>query len=128
MAEGSERDFDRVRAPLRARVRAAGRVVHFRPVRDIGLGGVCIQGAEWLRPGDACDLELDPEGDETGEDGWRILATGRVVRVQPGYGTAIEFTEMNLESFDRLDQLVVSRSRKGRRQARKRYATARKSS
>jgi len=123
MAE-SERDFDRVRAPLRARVRAAGRVVHFRPVRDIGLGGVCIQGAEWLRPGDPCDLELDPEGATQG--GW-ILATGRVVRVQPGYGTAIEFTEMNLESFDRLDQLVVSRSRRMRRQARKRYSSARKS-
>ena len=122
---GSERDFDRVSAPLRARVRAAGRVVHFRPVRDIGLGGVCIQGAEWLRPGDACDLELDPE--DAADAGW-IVATGRVVRVQPGYGTAIEFTEMNLESFDRLDELVVSRSRRSRRQARKRYAGARKSS
>lgn len=128
MAE-SERDFDRVHAPLRARVRAAGRVVHFRPVRDIGLGGVCIQGAEWLRPGDACDLELDPEGEGEGDKaGGTITATGRVVRVQPGYGTAIEFTEMNLESFDRLDQLVVSRSRRSRRQARKRYASARKNS
>jgi hypothetical protein len=34
------------------------------------------------------------------------VATGQVVRVEPGRGAAIEFTDMPLESFDKLDRLV----------------------
>jgi hypothetical protein len=48
------------------------------------------------------DITLDPF-----PNGPQIKVSGRVVRVDPGRGIAIEFTDMPLESFDHLDRLVA---------------------
>ena len=56
-----------------------------------------------LRPGDRYSLELTPQLSVSRR---RIRASGLVVRVEPGRGAAIEFTDMSVQSFDALDRLV----------------------
>lgn len=90
---------------MTARVVLPGRPVQICPVRDLGLGGLYVESAGWLRLGQTCTVELRlsaaPESPE-------IPACGRVVRVEPGEGTAVQFTELSIESFDRLDHIVFA--------------------
>jgi hypothetical protein len=74
-------------------------------VRDVGLGGVYVVGYGFLRRGDACALELRLSASPKSP---KLEVSGRVVRVEPGRGTAIEFTQMSLASFDHLDRLVAT--------------------
>ena len=60
-----------------------------------------------LRPGDRYSLELSPQLSVSRR---RIRASGRIVRVEPGRGAAIEFTDMSVQSFDALDRLVSRRA------------------
>ncbi len=77
-----------------------------RPLRDVGLGGVYVEGEGPLVVGETCRMEI-----ELGP-GARILATARVLRVEPGRGAALEFTEMTLDCFDDLDRFVDAASRR----------------
>jgi hypothetical protein len=73
-------------------------------VRDVGLGGIfVVDDCQELPDPGRMEITLDafPEGP-------RIQAAGRIVRVEPGRGLAIQFTDMPLESFDQLDRLVAS--------------------
>ena len=72
-------------------------------VRDLGLGGVFVVANAELRPGDRYSLELSPQLSVSRR---RIRASGLIVRVEPGRGAAIEFTDMSVQSFDALDRLV----------------------
>ncbi len=92
---------------MTARMSIPDRPVHVCPVRDVGLGGVYVQADGWLRAGQICALEFKlnalPESP-------MIEACGRVVRVETGGGTAIQFTQLSLEAFDRLDRIVFDRA------------------
>ena len=92
-----------MRARITARMSVPDRAVRVCPVRDVGLGGVYVAADGFLRRGDACALELCLSASPKSP---KVEVSGRVVRVEPGRGTAIEFTQMSLESFDHLDRLV----------------------
>jgi hypothetical protein len=85
-----------------ARMSSTDRTLRSCRVRDIGLGGLYVED-DHLAMGDTWSVKLLPAGDRRAS---ALEAWGRVVRVEPGQGTALEFTEMTLESFDRLDRLV----------------------
>ena len=72
-------------------------------VRDVGFGGVFVLAEGPIRAGDHVALELAPALVPRRRS---VRAKGRVVRVEPGRGIAIEFTDMTLESFDFLDRLL----------------------
>jgi len=95
------REFTRIRMRMTARMSAADRAARLCPVRDIGLGGIYVETDDCLRTGEICAMELILSPSPASP---QLRATGRVVRVEPGRGTAIEFTTMSLESFDYLDR------------------------
>ncbi len=97
------REFTRIRMRMTARVSAPDRAVRLCPVRDVGLGGIYVETDDCLRTGEICAMQLILSPSPSGP---QLQATGRVVRVEPGRGTAIEFTTMSLESFDYLDRHI----------------------
>lgn len=97
------REFARLRTPMTAKISNPDRGVLTCPVRDLGLGGIFVEADDCLRAGDACAMEI---GLDDSPDGPKVEAYGRVVRVEAGRGTAIEFTGMSPESFDHLDRLM----------------------
>ncbi len=99
-----KRDFARVPLRQTARLSKGPHVVGSRPLRDVGLGGVYIKGEGPLAVGETCRMEIEFA------PGARILATARVLRVEPGLGAALEFTEMTLDCFDDLDRFVDAAS------------------
>ena len=93
----------RVRVAMTAKIANPDRGVLSCPVRDLGLGGVYVEADDCLRTGDICTMEISLDAIQEGP---KVEAHGRVVRIEPGRGTAIEFTGMSSESFDHLDRLV----------------------
>ena len=98
------RGLPRVRVPMTARLTAVGKEPDVYPVRDLGLGGVFLESDTCLGLGDLCTLEV---GIEDGPKNPKLVATGRAVRVEPGRGTAIVFTNMTVEAFDQIDRLLT---------------------
>ncbi len=80
-------------------------LVQVSPVRDLGLGGIYVLGTTRLRPGQFCAMELQLSSKP---DSQKIEAGGQVVRVEPGRGAALQFTDLSLEAFDRLDRIVFN--------------------
>ncbi len=72
-------------------------------VRDLGLGGVFVVSNAELQTDDVYSLELSPQLSVSRR---RIRVSGRIVRVDPGRGAALEFTDMSVQSFDALDRLL----------------------
>jgi hypothetical protein len=91
---------------MMARMSSADQILRSCRVRDIGLGGLYVED-DHLSVGDTWSVKLLSARDRRAP---ALEAWGRVVRVEPGQGTALEFTEMTLESFDRLDRLVERNS------------------
>ncbi len=98
------REFERVRIPMTAKISNPDRGVLSCPVRDLGLGGIFVEADDCLRSGDVCAMEISLDYNP---DGPRLEAYGRVVRLEAGRGTAIEFTGMTPEAFDLLDRLMA---------------------
>ena len=96
------REFARVPARMTARIKTPARDVPQCPVIDVGFGGLYVDHC--LDEDEECNIVISfadfPEVTP-------VEALGRVVRVDPERGTAIMFTEMPLELFDRLDQLML---------------------
>ncbi len=98
------REFERARVAMTAKISNAGRGVLSCPVRDLGLGGIFVVADDCLREGDNCAMEIGLDDDPEGP---RLEAYGRVVRIEAGEGTAIEFSGMSPEAFDHLDRLML---------------------
>ena len=88
---------------MTARMTIPDKLVHICPVRDLGLGGLYLEVETRLRPGQSCALvlQLSSKPDRPG-----IEVSSQVVRVEPGRGAALEFTELSLEAFDQLDRII----------------------
>jgi hypothetical protein len=71
--------------------------------RDLGLGGVRLEGGPLLPPGTDCRVELGPPG----ADRARVAFLGRVARVLPG-GMAIACTYIDADNHARLHELLAS--------------------
>ncbi len=98
------REFERVRIPMTAKISNPDRGVLSCPVRDLGLGGIFVEADDCLRAGDVCAMEICLDYNP---DGPKLETYGRVVRVETGRGTAVEFTGMSPEAFDHLDRLMI---------------------
>lgn len=98
------REFERVRIPMTAKISNPDRGVLSCPVRDLGLGGIFVEVDDCLRSGDVCAMEICLDYNP---DGPKLETYGRVVRLETGRGTAIEFTSMSPEAFDHLDRLMI---------------------
>lgn len=98
------REFERVRIPMTAKISNPDRGVLSCPVRDLGLGGIFVEADDCLRSGDVCAMEICLDYNP---DGPKLETYGRVVRLETGRGTAIEFTGMSPEAFDHLDRLMI---------------------
>ncbi len=98
------REFERVRIPMTAKISNPDRGVLSCPVRDLGLGGIFVEADDCLRSGDVCAMEICLDYNP---DGPKLETYGRVVRLETGRGTAIEFTGMSPEAFDHLDRLLI---------------------
>lgn len=98
------REFERVRIPMTAKISNPDRGVLSCPVRDLGLGGIFVEVDDCLRSGDVCAMEICLDYNP---DGPKLETYGRVVRLETGRGTAIEFTGMSPEAFDHLDRLMI---------------------
>lgn len=102
MAKKHTREFARVPAQMTARIKTPSREIALCPVHDVGFGGLYIDHC--LTPDEECTIVISfadfPEVTP-------VEAEGRVVRVDAERGSAIMFTEMPLELFDRLDELML---------------------
>ena len=98
------RDFTRVRVPMTVRITTSYRGVRTCKLRDLGLGGVFVDADDCLRDGGECTLEIRPD---SAPEHSGLSFSGRVVRIEPGTGTAIEFTAMTLDAFDEIDRLLA---------------------
>lgn len=98
------RQYERVRPRMTVRMALRDELVQVCPVRDLGLGGIYVLVTTRLRPGQTCAMELQLSK----PDGPKIEARGRVVRVEPGRGAALQFTGLSLEAFDQLDRIVFN--------------------
>lgn len=75
----------------------------FDQVRNLSMGGACLQGRNKLQPGDFCKLELH----EDGRHSTRIIKLcGRVIRASSD-DVAIQFVQMDLESYMFLQTMVL---------------------
>ncbi len=99
------REFARVPARMTARIKTPAHDVPRCPVIDVGFGGLYIDHC--LAEDEECNIVISVADFR---DVAAVEALGRVVRVDPDRGTAIMFTEMPLELFDRLDQLMLLES------------------
>ncbi len=97
-----DREFARVPARMKATIKTPGKEISSCPVHDVGFGGLYVDHC--LDENAECMIEISfsdfPEVVP-------VEAAGRVVRVDPDRGSAIMFTEMPLELFDRLDEFML---------------------
>ena len=97
------RQYERVRPRMTVRMALLDKLVQVCPVRDLGPGGIYVLVTTRLRPWQTCTMDLQLISKS---DGPKIEAKGQVLRVEPGRGAALQFTDLSLEAFDRLDRIV----------------------
>jgi hypothetical protein len=72
-------------------------------LRDLGLGGCCIEGIETVSPFDLGDrIEMLVE-----VNSWFFRATGRVRAVRERSGISMEFMRMSAGGYGRLEDLIA---------------------
>ena len=97
-----QREFTRVPIRRSAEVLTDDRVAASQPTRDLSANGIYIEGAD-LPLGLCCRVRL-PMHATSGDT--VIETSGRIVRSEP-QGVAIAFSGMDIDSFQRLRNLVL---------------------
>jgi len=104
MSENStheSREFTRVPLHLEVQLKIADKVIKSTQTRDLSMKGVFVICREKFPLHSPCDVSLFLQAMEPIEVHFR----GKVEREMEG-GLAIEFTEMDLESFEHLQKLL----------------------
>ncbi|MBI5426769.1 MAG: PilZ domain-containing protein [Nitrospinae bacterium] len=105
--EGDHREFTRVPIKIEVQVDSGGKSIFSEQTRDVSMKGLfmlCQDHA--LEAGAVCDMVLFLGGRE---EGIRIEVKGMVERLTP-QGMGIRFTEIGLESYEHLHNLVLYNS------------------
>jgi len=100
-----KRDFIRVPFSTEVDVRVQGRTIRSREGINISMSGIHLTTADTIPPaGTPCQVKIILE-----MSGSRIVieASGKMVRSHPG-NVAIEFIELDLDSYHHLRRLIVS--------------------
>lgn len=97
------REFSRVGIEIQAKVQAKGTEITFQGTHDVSVKGVFVKGkADWSI-GTECEIHLFLEGQNPPVD---IKVKGKVQRVTEK-GMALLFTEVSLEAYEHLHNLVL---------------------
>ncbi len=97
------REFSRVDIQIIAKVQAKGREMVSTGVHDVSMKGVFVKGRIDWTLGTECEIHLILEGQNPPVD---INVKGRVQRVTEE-GIALLFTEVGLEAYEHLHNLVL---------------------
>jgi hypothetical protein len=96
------REFTRVASHLTVELESDSGKRLASPARDVAMSGVYVDAAWPGEVGDPCRVTIFLEGDGGIPP---LTALGRVVRVEPE-GTAVDFTELSLDAYEHLKNLV----------------------
>jgi len=97
------REFSRIDIKIIAKVRAKGQEIVSNGAHDVSMKGVFVKGKTDWSIGTECEIHLILEGQNPPVD---IKVKGRVQRIT-GEGIALLFTEVSLEAYEHLHNLVM---------------------
>ncbi len=97
------REFSRVGIKIQAKVQAKGRKMVFAGTHDVSMKGLFVKCKANWSIGTECEIHLILEGQNPPVD---IKVKGRVQRIT-GEGIALLFTEVSLEAYEHLHNLVL---------------------
>lgn len=105
--DADSREFTRVPIKMEVTVTAEGKSVMSRDVKDVSMNGIYLFSEQKLSEGSDCDIIM-----LIGEPGSQLEVDlkGKVERVTAN-GMAVSFTEIGLESYEHLHNLVLYNSR-----------------
>jgi hypothetical protein len=95
------REFSRVNIKIHAKVQAKGREIVSTGAHDISMKGLFVKGKVDWPIGTECEIYLILEGQNSPVD-----IKGRVQRITED-GIALLFTEVSLEAYEHLHNLVL---------------------
>ncbi len=98
-----QREFSRVDLKLLAKVQAKGREIVSRGTRDVSVRGAFVHCDSGWPMGTECEIHFILDGQNPPVD---INVKGRVQRVTEE-GVALVFTEVSLEAYEHLHNLVL---------------------
>ncbi len=97
------REFSRVDIKILAKVQAKGREIVSTGAHDVSMKGLFVKGKTDWSIGTECEIHLILEGQNPPVD---IKVKGRVQRITEE-GIALLFTEVSLEAYEHLHNLVL---------------------
>ncbi len=98
----NDREFTRVPINLSVELSCDGKIISSKNCQDVSMNGVYIISEEKFKADSTCEIKLLVESEE-------IKAQGHVERVTEN-GMAIKFLGIELESYDKLYELIVFNS------------------
>lgn len=104
--ENDAREFTRTPAKVKALIKSGDKIVHSGETHDLSMKGVFFQTNEKMPIGTECEVTLIL-GDL--EEPLQVKLKGKVQRVS-GDGMGLKFTEIDLESYPHLKNLVMFNS------------------
>lgn len=99
----AQREFSRVNLNLLAKVKAKGEETVFTGNHNVSMKGLFMKGVTDLSVGTECEVHLILDGQNPPVD---INVKGRVQRITEE-GIALVFTEVGLEAYEHLHNLVL---------------------
>jgi hypothetical protein len=97
------REFTRVGIEIKATVQAQGEEIISTGTHDVSMKGLLVKGKTDWPIGTECDIHLILEGQSPPVN---IEVKGKVQRITEG-GIALLFTEVGLEAYEHLHNLVM---------------------
>jgi Tfp pilus assembly protein PilZ len=98
-----QREFSRVDLKLLAKVKAKGEETVFTGMHNVSMKGLFVMGQTDWSIGTECEIHLILDGQNPPVD---IKVKGRVQRITKE-GIALVFTEVSLEAYEHLHNLVL---------------------
>ncbi len=105
-ANQNQREFTRVPIHVMVEIRSGGTTLRTDKTQDLSMKGIFLQSDQALELQSKCELSLLLGGEENPV---RIEVKGRVTRSSDA-GMGIEFTEIDLDSYDYLQNLIMHNS------------------
>lgn len=101
-----QREFSRVDLKLLAKVKVKGEETVFTGIHNVSMKGLFMEGKTDWSMGTECEIHLILDGQNPPVD---IKVKGRVQRIMEE-GIALIFTEVSLEAYEHLHNLVLLNS------------------
>ena len=103
LSNNEKREFSRVPIHIAATIKSNGKEIATDATDDISMKGLSVHCEEILEMGASCDVILTLKN---GENPVEVKVKGMVARCMDS-GMAIQFTELDLESYDHLHNMVI---------------------